>query len=408
MQVYIGIDWSEKKHDVAFMNSEGAVIAQMVIEHSPAGFQKLDERCQQMGLCTQEVVVGLETAHNLLIDYLWCHEYSQVYVIPPSVVKSSQGRYGSSGSMNDPKAAQLIADILRTDRQRLRPWHPDSLTTRQMRAKVSLIIYLTKETTRVSNRLRAVLLRYYPLALEVFKGGLESQITLAFIQAYPNTELAQQLSLAEFTAFVRQYHYSRKGIAGCYARLQTERAIPTPQTQQVFQDEAVLLARLLYEFRQHETKERRGLYRLFEMHPDFAIFKSLPGTGPFLAPALCAKFGDDRQRFPNANSVQALAGTCPATKSSGKGRRVYFRRACDREWRYLCQLWARSLLAKDESPLAVAYFEKVHRRNPSANHAYRCLANRWLSVAWKLWHSRTEYCPSDHFAQVQARSKPRN
>jgi transposase len=406
MQVYIGIDWSEKKHDEVFMNEKGVMIAQLVIEHSPDGFHQLDECCRGMGLPAEEVVVGLETAHNLLIDHLWSRGYSQVYVIPPNVVKSNQGRYGSSGSMNDPKAAQLIADILRTDHQALRPWHPDSLLTRQMRAKVSLIIYLNREVNRLSNRLRAVLLRYYPLALEVFKGGLGSQITLALIQSYPNHQQAQQLSLAAFTAFTQAHHYTQKDVAGCFVRLMAEQPAPAQETVQIFQCEAVLLAKLLLELRQSELKERRELYQLFQQHPGFATFSSLPGTGEFLAPALCAKFGDDRQRFPAPNSVQALAGTCPATKSSGKGRWVFFRKACDREWRYICQLWAKALTAKNQSALASAYFSKVRRRNPSMSHAYRCLANRWLCIAWKLWQTQTEYNEAYHFEQVQTRSKP--
>ena len=45
--------------------------------------------------------------------------YSRVYMIPPTVVKSSRGRYGSSGTRSDQKDAQLLADILRTDRARL-------------------------------------------------------------------------------------------------------------------------------------------------------------------------------------------------------------------------------------------------------------------------------------------------
>jgi hypothetical protein len=45
-----------------------------------------------------------------------------------------------------------------------RLWHPDSLLTRLMRAKVSWIHHLTRASTRLSNRLRAVLLRYYPAA----------------------------------------------------------------------------------------------------------------------------------------------------------------------------------------------------------------------------------------------------
>lgn len=406
MQVYIGIDWSEKKHDVVLMNEQGAIVAQMVIEHSPDGFHELDERCRQLGLQPAAVMVGLETAHNLLIDHLWSQGYSQVYVIPPHVVKSNQGRYGSSGSMNDPKAARLIADILRTDHHTLPPWHPDSLLTRQMRAKVSLIIYLSREAIRLSNRLRAVLLRYYPLALEVFKGGLGSQITLDFIQTYPNARQAQQLSLADFTAFTQNHHYTQKDVAGCFARIKTAQPEPVQDTVQIFQCEAVLLAKLLLELRQSELNERRLLYLLFQQHPAFATFSSLPGTGRFLAPALCAKFGDDFLRFPTPSSVQALAGTCPATKSSGKGRWVFFRKACDREWRYICQLWAKALTAKNASALASAYFSKVRRRNPSISHAYRCLANRWLCVAWKLWQTQSKYNEAYHFEQVQTRSKP--
>jgi len=38
MQVYIGIDWSESKHDVVAMNAAGAVLAQLTIPHSIEGF----------------------------------------------------------------------------------------------------------------------------------------------------------------------------------------------------------------------------------------------------------------------------------------------------------------------------------------------------------------------------------
>jgi transposase len=132
-----------------------------------------------MGVRLDEVLVGLETAHNLLIDHLWDQGYRRVYVVAPNVVKSNEGRFRSIGSINNPKAARLIADILRTDQGRLTPWHPDSLLTRQMPAKVSLILHLTQQATRISNRLRAVLLRYYPAVLETFKDGLGCQITLA-------------------------------------------------------------------------------------------------------------------------------------------------------------------------------------------------------------------------------------
>ena len=92
---------------------------------------------------------------------MWGHGYTCVYVIPPSQVNGTRSRYGQSGARSDPGDAFVLADMLRTDRGRLQVWHPDHVLTRQV--------------VRLSNRLRAVLWRYYPAALAVF-GGLDSQL----------------------------------------------------------------------------------------------------------------------------------------------------------------------------------------------------------------------------------------
>jgi hypothetical protein len=70
MQIYTGIDWSEAKHDVVVVNESGAIVAQLVIPHTPQGFSKLEQLHQQLGVKPSECVIGLETAHNLLIDFL--------------------------------------------------------------------------------------------------------------------------------------------------------------------------------------------------------------------------------------------------------------------------------------------------------------------------------------------------
>ena len=193
MCVYVGIDWSVKKHDVAIMNESGSVIARLTIPHQVSGFEKLNRTREQVGVAAAECLVRLETAHNLLIDYLWGQGYEQVYVIPPKVVKSSRGRYGNSQVRTDERDARLLADLLRTDLARLQPWRPDSTLTRKIRAKVSLVQHMTKRTRRVTERLRAVLLRYYPGALELFN-GLQSQITVAFITQYSTPKASKALS----------------------------------------------------------------------------------------------------------------------------------------------------------------------------------------------------------------------
>ena len=400
MQVYIGIDWSEEKHAVTFMNEAGAELASLSIPHSMEGFVQFDAARQKLGQEVEDCLIGLETAHNLLIDYLWGQGYTQVYVLPPNQVKSNQGRFRQSQAKDDPEDARLIADILRTDRSRLQPWHPDSLLTRQMRAKVSLILSLTQQTTRLSNRLRSVLLRYYPAALQVFKSGLTTQIAPEFIQAYPTPQAAQALSYAEFESFARSHGYRRQqDLASSFVRSQADYPPASPETVTVYQTEAQLLAHLLLETMRAKLSQLTELQRLYRQHPSYATFASLPGAGKLIGPGQLVKFGDDRQRFLHPSSVQALAGTCPVTKRSGKHKSVVFRRSCDKEWRYLCQEWGMALIYRTQSPIARAYYEDIRPHCHSEQHACRCVANRWLAIAWKLWQTGQVYDEAFHFQQ---------
>lgn len=406
MAVYIGIDWSETKHDVVFLNEQGVIIAQLTMPHTPEGLMNLEKTRQQVGIALEECWVALETAHNLVIDFLWGLGYQHIYVTPPSVIKSCRGRYSQSEARSDPKDGRLIADVLRTDQARLQPWHPDSELTQQMKAKVSFIQYLTKSKVRLSNRLRAVLLRYYPAAVNVFS-SLSTQIALHFLMTYQTPQAAAALTWTEFEQFAQQYGYRRgQKLAEAFVRLQQLQPIALPETVLAYQDEVPLLAQMLLQVVQTHNQSLKQLSHLFDQHPDQFIFASLPGSGQFLAPALLVKFGDDRDRFPTPASVQALAGTCPVTDQSGKRRVVKFRRACDRQFRHIVQQWARCSLTK--SVWANAYWQQVRPHCDSDSHGYRCLGNRWLAVAWKLWQTRQAYDETYHLQQRALRSKLRH
>ena len=176
-----------------------------------------------------------------------------------------------------------------------------------------------------------------------------------------------------------------------------------PGTVLVYQQEAVQLAALLLSLIQLKNRTLREITSLFAQHPDASIFASLPGAGELLAPSLLVKFGDDRQRFPLARSVQALAGTCPVTDSSGKRKVIHFRRACDREFQDIAQNWAIASLSK--SLWANAYWQQIRPRCDSKSHAYRCLANRWLAIAWALWQKHETYDETYHLQQRAKHSK---
>ena len=405
MTVYIGIDWGEKKHDVVCLNAAGAVITQFPIVHSAEGLLHLDSKLRQLAPSPEHLRIGLETAHTLLIDWLWECGYSQVYVIPPLLTRSCQRRYRQSGARSDRRDAYLIADLLRTDGQRLYPWHPDSALTLQLRAQVRWGLRLGCQQRRLSNQLRAVLLRYYPAALQVF-GALDSQITLHFIQTYPTPQAAARVTWEEFAAFAQAHRYPSQRLVACFARLHARQPAAAPAVVQAYQPQAVHLATSLLDTVRTLASVRREVTALFRQHPDHPIFASLPGTGELLAPALLAKFGDDRARFPQASTLQALAGTCPVTEQSGQRRRVSFRQACDREFRQIAQQWAKCSI--EHSDWAASYFHEAQQRGQSASHAYRCLANRWLAIAWTLWQRRQLYDEAYHLQQRAARCRPRS
>jgi transposase len=364
------------------------------------------EKCHQLKLAPSDCVIGLETAHTIFIDFLWDHHFEQIYVLPPKVVKRQQGRFRQSGARSDPRDAELIADILRTDRHHFHPWLPDTPLTRQLRARISLIDYQTAQIVRTSNRLRAVLLRYYPAALTIFS-SLQAQIAQAFILQYPTPAEAAQLSFPTFVTFAQQQHHPQpKKLAAAYARLQRPQVEACAEVVAAYSQEAQFLASLLTQLVQAKAQGIRVAAELFDQHPDAFIYRSLPQAGDLLEPALLIIFGDDRARFPTAERVQSLAGTCPVTDASGKRKLVKFRRACNQQYRQIAQKWAKATV--NQSPWATAYFERIRPTCASDSHAYRCLANRWLGIVWKLWQTRQAYDEGYHLNQLAARSKPRS
>lgn len=400
MPTYLGIDWSTKKHDVAFMNEKGGTITTAVIEHSQAGFAKLEAMRQKLNISQDECIVGMETAHSLLIDHLWASGYEAVYILPPGVVNANRGRNRQSGARTDLYDSWVIADTLRTDLHKFHPWTPGSAELQQMRSMVGQAIFWTKESVRLANRLQAVLFRYYPVALTVFSSW-PTKLICDFVQAFPTPEKARQLSWPEFHAFAKEHRYPQpKKLPACFERLQQPHPESSPAIVAANMGDAQNLAVSLRASLEIEDQNLRQLQKLFDSHPDAHTFASLPGTGDWLGPALLVKVGEDRLRFPKATSLQALAGTCPVTDQSGGRRSVYFRRSCDHQFRQIAMQWARC--AVKESTWAATYFEQVYARHHSANHAYRCLANRLVAILWKLWQTEDDY---DEILHMQNRIK---
>ncbi len=184
---------------------------------------------------------------------------------------------------------------------------------------------------------------------------------------------------------------------------------PAPQANPIavaaYRDQIRILTELLLTQVQRRAEALSSLAHLFSQHPDAFLFDSLPGVGELLAPALLAKFGDHRDRFPIPATVQALAGTCPVTQQSGKRKVILFRRGCHREFRRIAQRFAKASV--QQSGWALAYWRDVRPHCHSDSDAYRRLANRWLAIIWKMWQDRKPYDESYHIQQRARRRRPK-
>jgi transposase len=402
---FFGIDWSEDHHDLCIMNEAGARVSESQFEHTPQGFEQIEAERHKLGASAHDCMVAIETSYNLLADFLLDRGYV-VYIVPPQATDGYRNRQRSSGAHTDRSDAALLSSIMCTDRDSHRRLKPNEPLTQQMLAQIRLIETLRRAIQRQENQLRAVLLRAYPRALGLF-GKLKAQISLQFLIAYPTAQEAQTLSLNEFEVFCHEHHYTRTDlISRRYAHLIEPAPEADPAAVVAHRDQVSILAELLLPQVRRRNEAKAKLKRLFEQHPDACIFGSLPGAGDLLAPGLLVKFGDHRDRFPTPASVQVLAGTCPVTEWSGKRKKIKFRSGCDKEFRRIAQQFAKASVP--ESGWAAAYFDEGRPHWNSNSHAYRCLANRWLAVVWKIWQDREPYDEAYHLRQRALRRRPRS
>lgn len=403
MKTIIGIDWSEQKHAVHAYNEVGAHLWQLEVPATIEGFQRLVREIEKLNPEPANCLVAIETAHNLLVDYLHNQGYT-LYVLAPSVVNSNRGRQGSSGAKDDDRDALLLADILRTDAGRLIPWQPDGPLVRQMRTLLNWVDQLTKRIGQLRNRLRANLLRYYPQALAAFQ-RLQSRFCFRFLSTFPEPAALESLSYEQFVAFCRQQGYYQKSrYPQLWVTLRAPAPALEPQEAMAYRCQVAWQAEQLLALNLQKREVITQVQALFQQHPDAGIFASLPGASELLAPKLLVMFGDHRQRYPTREWLPAVAGTAPVTVASGKGRYVKFRRACNHGFRQTAQQFAQSSVRK--SPWAAAYFHRHRDRGKSKSHAYRCLANRWLHIIWSLWRRRESYNEAYHLAQISKYRQP--
>jgi transposase len=390
-RVTAGIDWASEDHAVAIVDDQGRPVDRFGVAHKAPGLRRLIARLRRWAVTE----VAIERPDGPVVDALLEAELT-VFVIDPKQLKNLRGRYGSAGNKDDRFDAYVLADVLRTDRARMRPLTRDSEQTITLRMTVRARQDLVHARVAMANQLRAHLQTTLPGVIGLFR-DIDSTITLRFLTRFPSQDKVDWLSRARLGNWLRSIGYNRlANLDRLWDHLHDAPRGTTGEEAAARAEITLALVAALTGLRTQIKALEHQIADQLAHHPDAAIFTSLPKAGTVRAARLLAEIGDARGRFPTPEALVCLAGAAPSTKQSGKIKVVTFRWAADKQLRGAVIDFAGD--SWQANPWAADLYAKARARGHDHPHAVRILARAWLHVIWRCWQDGIAYDPDKHHA----------
>jgi transposase len=389
-RVSAGIDWGSTDHVACIVDMAGRVSGRLTVHHDRAGIAELTGWLRGNGAAE----VAIERSDGVLVQALLAAGLT-VVVITSRQVRHLRARYGSAGVKDDRFDAYVLADVLRTDRARLRPLLPDTPATIALRGAVRARKDLVAHRIAACNQLRAHLQVAFPGAIGLFH-ELDSPVSLAFLAAFPSQGTAARLDEQALAGWLAGLpgHGGTARAAVLHARLRA--AAPAAGSDSAHAAVTTVLAAAVAGLAARIKDLEAQIAVQLAAHPDAHIFTSLPRTAALRAARLLAETGDCRARFPDPQSLAGLAGVTPVTRQSGKWAGHCYRWNVNRQLRdALCDFADGS---RHASPWAASIYRDARDRGKDHPHAIRILARCWVAVIWRCWQDGTAYDPARHTA----------
>ena len=368
----IGIDWSDKKHDICLVDPQTGRREAAILRHAPeaVGEWATALRARFGG---RPVAVCLEQARGPLIYALMKYDFITLYPVNPSTLSRYREAFSPSRHKDDAPDAAYLVELLCSHRDRLRAWHPDSEQTRTLSYLVEHRRRLVDDRTRTSNRMTSLLKCYFPQVLQWFP-DIRTTLVCDFLLHWPSLDSLRRVRRETLSEFFRSHNSVRRAAI-------EKRVAAIKEAVPLVTDRAVLASSALMT-RAPASQMKTTLSAIAEfdaevaalcaVNEDFALFKSLTGAGPNYAAGLTAALGADRGRWQSADEVAQLSGIAPVIERSGQSCRV--------RWRYFCPKFLRQTFHEyagesvRHSFWAGAYYESQRARGKDHQAAVRALA----------------------------------
>lgn len=397
---FVGFDWAIERHRVCLLDAEGERVAERDVAHDGLALSQLcawlmEKTRAQPGA----IAVAIETPRGPIVEALLERGFA-VFAINPKQLDRFRDRFSVAGAKDDSRDAFVLGHSLRTDRAAFRRLAVDDPLLIELREWSRIHAEIKEERTRLSNRLRDQLWRYYPQAGAV-TDDVAAEWFLDLWDKVPGPAQAARVSEKTIARILAKHRIRRFAAAELVQRLrQTPLAVTAGTVAAAQAHIRSLAARLRLINQQIKEAERRldELCAAIETTPgqiceqrDMAILRSCPGLGRITLATLLAEACEPLRRR-DYQVLRLLSGVAPVTRRSGKSLVVLRRRACN--WRLSQALYHWARVATQHDPISRQRYAALRRRGHSHGRALRSVGDRLLSVLCTLLQRQTPFDPN--------------
>ena len=202
----VGIDWSDKKHDVCIQRAGSDEREFSRIAHQPAEIERWAlELHQRFG---GPIGVALELSKGPLVSALQRHDFLVLIPVNPSTLAKYREAFKPSRAKDDPTDAQFAVELVMRHPERFKPLQPQSVEMRTLGHLVEKRRRLVDDRRRFSNRLISALKAYFPQAVEWFSHK-DTFLFCAFISRWPTLTQAKRARRSTLWRFFRENNARR-------------------------------------------------------------------------------------------------------------------------------------------------------------------------------------------------------
>jgi transposase len=401
---FIGIDWSDQKHDWKLYVVEGQRTEQGQLPNTPeavhAWAAELRHRFQGRPLA-----VCVEQKRGPLIYLLSQFPHLILFPVHPGTSAHYRQAFHPSGAKSDPLDTELLLDLALHHRDQLRRLEPETEQTRLLQMLVEQRRNLVQDRTRYSNQLTAGLKMYFPQVLDWIE-DIDAPLGCDLLSQWPTLQQCQSVKPNQWAAFFREHHC--RGEERIQQRIQAiYQAQPAVSDRALLEAGSALVSGLVAVLKTLHAEIARldQLIRQAELeHPEMPLFVGLPGAGPVLRPRLIVAFGTQRERYREASQLQSYAGIAPVRAQSGGTDRASFRRACPKFLRQTFHEFADQ--SRKKSVWARAFYDAQRAKGKKHHAAIRALAFKWIRILFRCWKDNQPYDERIYLESLQKRNSP--